>query len=75
MIYMLLRESEDPFRRHYIRGNIPSGNGHVPLLWLPVDTPKFLEKAFCSTAAAFGCEDGRVVILDLTQLNLQEAVT
>ena len=75
MIYMLLRESEDPSRRYYIRVNIPSGNGHVPLLWLPVDTPKILEKEFCSTAAAFGCEDGRVIILDLTQLNLQEAVT
>ena len=74
MIYMLLRESEDPSRRYYIQGNIPSSDGHVPLLWLPVDTPEILEKAFCSTAAAFGCVDGRVIILDLTLLNLQEAV-
>ena len=57
MIYILLHESEDPSRCYYIQGNIPSSDGHVPLLWLLVDTPEILEKAFCSTAAAFGGEE------------------
>ena len=40
-------------------------------LWFPVDTAEISARAFCKKAAAFGCEDGRVIILDLTQLNLQ----
>ena len=44
------------------------GIGHVPLLWFPVDTVQILEVEFCKKVAAFGCGDGRVIILDLTQL-------
>ena len=71
---MSLRESKDPStsRRYYIQGTIPSNSGCVPLLWFPVDTVAILEKSFCSKAAAFGCKGGGVIILDLTQLNLQE---
>ena len=65
-----LCESEDPSGHYYIQGTVPS-IGHVPLLWLPVDTAEILEEEFCKNVAAFGCEDGRVIILDLTQLNLQ----
>ena len=36
-LYMSLCESEDPSRKCYIQGTVP-GIGHVPLLWLPVDT-------------------------------------
>ena len=73
MIYVLCI-SKDPFRRYYIKGNVPSSNNDVPLLWLPVDTAEIIQKIFCNKAAAFGCSDGQVIILDLTQLNLQEAV-
>lgn len=71
---MSLCESKDPStsRRYYIQGTIPSNNGCVPLLWFPVDTVAILEKSFCGKAAAFGCKGGGVIILDLTQLNLQE---
>ena len=71
---MSLWESNDPStgRRYCIQGTIPSNDGHVPLLWFPVDTAAILEKSFCSKAVAFGCRDGGVIILDLTQLNLQE---
>ena len=74
MLSMSLCKSDDPSRHYYIQGTVPSSNGHVPLLWLPVDTPEISKEAFCQTAAAFGCIDGRVIILDRTQLNLQEAV-
>ena len=52
---------------------VPSSNGHIPLLWFPVDI-SILEDAFYNTAAAFGCIDGRVIILDFTQLSLQDAL-
>ena len=65
-----LCESEDPSGHYYIQGTVPS-IGHVPLLWLPVDTAEISGKEFCKNVAAFGCEDGQVIILDLTQLNLQ----
>ena len=71
MLPMSLCESKDPSRRYYIQGTVPSSNCHVPLLWLPVDTPAISEGAFCSKAAAFGCDYGRVIILGLTQLILQ----
>ena len=74
MIYMSLSKSGDPSRHYCIEGYVPSSDGHVPLLWLPVDTPEIWESALCSTAAAYGCVGNRVIILDLTQLNLQEAV-
>ena len=64
---MSLCESEDPSRHYYIQGTAPS-IGHVPLLWLPVDTAEIIKEEFCKNVAAFGCEDGRVIILDLTQL-------
>ena len=70
VLFMSLLVTKDPSRRYSIQGIVPSSNGHVPLLWLPVDTAKILGKAFCSKAAAFGCRDGRVIILDLTQINL-----
>ena len=66
-----LCESKDPSRRYFIQDNVTSGNGHVPLLWLPVDTENIFKKAFCSKAAAFGCDSGRVIILNFTQLNFQ----
>ena len=74
MKYMSLGESKDPSRHYYIQGTVPGRNDHVPLLWLPIDTDEVLEKAFYNTAAASGCEDGRVIILDFTQINLQGAV-
>ena len=43
------------------------------LFGFPVDTAIF-EKTFCNTITAFGCRDGRVIILDFTPLNMQEAV-
>ena len=43
------------------------------LFGFPVDTAIF-EKTFCNKITAFGCRDGRVIILDFTPLNLQEAV-
>ena len=36
-----------------------------------MDTAYIFPKEFCKKVAAFGCEDGRVIILDLTQLTLQ----
>ena len=74
MKYMSLGESKDPSRHCYIQGTVPSREGHVPLLWPPKDTAEILEKVFYNTAAASGCEDGRVIILDFTQTNLQEAI-
>ena len=74
-LFMSLCESEDPSRHYYIQGTVP-GYGRVPFLWFPMDTAEILEKEFCKKVAAFGCLDGRVIILDLTQLNLQlETVT
>ena len=67
---MSLCEPRDPSGHYYIQGTAPS-IGHVPLLWLPVDIAEISGKEFCKNVAAFGCEDGRVIILDLTQLNLQ----
>ena len=64
---MSLCESRDPSRHYYIQGTVPS-IGHVPLLWLPVDTAYIFSEEFCKKVVAFGCEDGRVIILDLTQL-------
>ena len=49
-------------------------NSPVPLLWFPVDTELIFEEAFSSKAAAFGGANGRVIILDLTQLKFQETV-
>ena len=73
---MSLHRSKDTFRRYYIRGTLLNSNDNVPLLWLPADTPDVLCEAFCRKAAAFGCEDGRVILLDLSldlsQLDLQE---
>ena len=64
---MSLCESKDPSRNYYIQGTL-LGIGRVPLLWFPVDTVQILEAEFCKKVAAFGCGDGRVIILDLTQL-------
>ena len=38
MISVSLRKSEDPSRHYYIQVNVPSSDGHIPLLWFPVDT-------------------------------------
>ena len=65
-----LCNSKDPPRNYYIQGTVPR-YGHVPLCWFPVDTAYIFFEKFCKKVAAFGCEDGRVIILDLTQLNLQ----
>ena len=62
-----LCESKDPSRNYYIQGTVPS-TGRVPLLWFPVDTAEIYEEKFCKKVVAFGCEDGWVIILDLTQL-------
>ena len=74
MISISLCRSTGPSRRYFINADVPSSEANIPLLWLPVDIADVLEKTFCSKAAAIGCADGRVIILDLTQLNLQEAV-
>ena len=71
---MSLLMTKDPSRHYYIQCTVSRSNGHVPLLWLPVDIQD-VKEAFCSKAVAFGCRNsGRVVILNLTQLNLQETV-
>ena len=62
-----LCESKDPSRKYYIQGTVPS-IGRVPSLWLPMDTAKFSARVFCKKVAGFACKDGRVIILDLTQL-------
>ena len=62
-----LCESEDPSGHYYIQGTVPS-IGHVPLLWFPVDAAYIFAEEFCEKVLAFGCKDGRVIILDLTQL-------
>ena len=72
--FISLRQPNRHSRRYCIQGTAPSSNAHIPLLWLPVDISKILCEAFCSKVAAFGGDDGQVIILDLTQLNLQEAV-
>ena len=69
MISISLRKSTGPSRRYYIHGDVPGSDANIPLLWLPVDIADDLQAAFCSKAAAIGCRDGRVIILDLTQLN------
>jgi len=69
----LCKPVEDRSRSYFIEGTI-NNNSPVPLLWLPVDTAEIFEKAFSRKAAAFGCENDLVIILDLTQLNLQETV-
>ena len=68
-----LHESRDPSRHYYLQSTVIN-NSHVPLLWLPVDTDQILMDTFCNKAAALDCMDGRVIILDLTQLNLQEII-
>ena len=64
---------KDPSRSYFIQGTIIN-NSPVPLLWLPVNTADVFEKAFSRKAVAFGCMDGQVIILDLSQLNLHETV-
>ena len=74
-LFMSLLKSKDPSRHYYIQGTVP-GYDRVPFLWFPMDTAEILEEEFCNKVAAFGCWDGRVIILDLTQLNFQlETVT
>ena len=74
-LFMSPCEPEDPSGHYCIQGTVP-GYGRVPFLWFPMDTAEILEKEFCKKVAAFGCRDGRVIILDLTQLNFQlETVT
>lgn len=74
-LFMLLLESKDPSRHYYIQGTIPR-YGHVPFLWFLMDTVYIFPEEFCKKVAAFGCWDGQVIILDLTQLNFQlEIVT
>ena len=73
VLSMSLCEIEDPSRGYFIQGTIIN-NSPVPLLWLPVDTADIFEKEFSRKAAAYGCRDGQVIILDLTQLNLEETV-
>ena len=66
----LCKSIEDPSRGYFIQGTIIN-NRPVPLLWLPVDTADIFREEFSRKAAAYGCRDGQVIILDLTQLNLQ----
>ena len=70
LLSMSLCEIEDPSRGYFIQGTIIN-NSPFPLLWLPADTGDISEKAFGRKAAAFGCENGQVIIFDLTQLNLE----
>ena len=62
-----LCESKDPSRNYYIQGTVLR-YGHIPLLWFPVDAAYIFAEEFCKKVLAFGCKDGRVIILDLTQL-------
>ena len=73
-ISISLGESQEALRSYHIHGTLPNSNYHIPLLWLPADTTYIMRKAFCGESAAFGCEDGRVIILDLRKFsfNLQE---
>ena len=64
---MSLCKSKDPSRNYYIQGTVLR-YGHVPLLWFPVDAAYIFAEEFCEKVLAFGCKDGRVIILDLTQL-------
>ena len=75
VLSMSLKESKDPSRRYYINGSVSSYiYDAVPLIWLQVDTVEIREEAFCGKAAAFGCDDGRVIILDLTRLDFPESI-
>ena len=67
-----LDESEETSRRYYLQGTLPNNNNRIPLLWFPADTALITHKTFCSKSAAFGCVDCRLIILDLSRLNLHE---
>ena len=73
-LFISLDRSKCHSRRYWIQATVPGSNACIPLLWLPVDISYIVHEAFCSEAAAFGFDDGQVIILDLTQLNLQESV-
>ena len=62
-----------PSRSYFIQGTVIN-NSPVPLLWLPVDTVDISKEVFSRKDVAFGGENGQVIILDLTQLNLPETV-
>ena len=59
-----------PRRRYHIRTTFNS----IPLLWLPTDVERIMKDTFGSKSAALGCDDRRVIILDLSKLNVQEIV-
>ena len=63
---------DETSRCYYVQGTLPNNNNHIPLLWFPADTARITRKSFCRKSAAFGCVDGRLIILDLSRLNLQE---
>ena len=60
-------------RRYHIQGTLPDSNKLIPLLRLLVAV-HITQETFRSKFAALGCDDGRVIILDLSKLNLQEIV-
>ena len=69
----LCRSSRYPSRGYFIQPTIIT-TSPVPLLWLPADTAYISGTVFSGKAVAFGCENGQVIILDLSQLNLQETI-
>ena len=67
-----LGESKETSRHYDIQGTLLNKNSHIPLLWLLTDTGEITCKTFCNKSAALGCDDGRVIIFDLSKFNLQE---
>ena len=64
-------ESRETPRRYNIQDTLPNSNSRIPLLWFSADTAHIMRVTFCSKSGVFGY-DGRVIILDLSDLNLQE---
>ena len=70
-ISISLGESKET-SKYYIQGTLPNNNNSIPLLWFPADTAHITSKIFYGKSAAFGCSDGRVIIMDLSKLDLQK---
>ena len=54
---------------YHIQGTLADGNVHFPLLWLSANTADIRRNGFFGKSAAFGCKDGRVIILDLNKFD------
>ena len=67
-----LGELNETSRRYHIQSTLLNNNNRIPLLWLPADTAHITRETFCNKSAAFGCEDGRLIIFDLSKFDPQE---